>query len=773
MAVGSAAAHAGSIHDDILEAVRAGDSAAAIERLASIETADPERFRANNYDYLLGRLLEVRGDVPGATARYSDVVARRSNLAEYALWRLAGLARLEGNFPLERQFLDRLTGGYPGSVLMVRAIERSARSAFDAKDYRLALARLQPLAGTSGDGSRDALDRLATCRMRLGDTEGARRDFQRLLDGPPDDAAVVAARGLDELDAREGVALSEFDHIRRGRVYLNNRDWPGARAHFIAVANQPDAVNRTEALYAAGMTFYRTDGYDDAVRWWDGAASEFPDHPVGIRAALWAGHALQRAGKYDEAVARYEAFIARYPKDEQVEGAYRNAVDSWRAAGDAAKALSWCNRAEAAQPGTPLAAFAVFNRAKIRLVTGDSAGAMAELARLQQIGSRASGPGMPGPGEAEFLRAVCLERSGRVPEAIAAFLAIPAGRDSYYGNRASARIIALGATAKWREHVRRLLDATRASATKARSAGAAQVAKGAADRALRLTDDPAIRRQMLDVLAWAYGTLPAYARVSAPDLEPVGRPALEAGQPGVSRRDHAALANELAFLGLWDEAAPELAASGFGTRSPFSMAVYNARGVRADAAVQLGESMLAKLPADYHVELLPRAVAELAYPAPYSEALRAYALPLDVDPRFQLSIARQESRFQPWVKSAAAARGLMQFIPETASRIAASLRLEPFDQDDLYEPRTAIRIGARYLADLFVEFPGSPEAVAASYNGGEDNVARWRRRSADPADIDLAMAEVSFKETKGYVAKVMNNYWAYQALYTRELGPRP
>ncbi len=763
---------AATTRDEILAAVRSGDTASALERLTELEAGDPERFRANNYDYLLGRVLEVRGDFAGAAARYTGVLDRGSNLAEYALWRLAGLARLEGNFSLERQYLERIIGRYPGSVLTVRAIERAARSAYDAGDFKLALARLLPLAGTSGAGSRDALDRVATCRMQLGDAAGARRDFQRLLDGPPDDAAVVAARGLDELDAAEGVVLTEFDHVRRGRVYLNNRDWLGARRHFLEVTKMPAALNRVEALYTVGLTYYRTEEHDAAVQFWDTTAAEFPDHPSGIRAALWAGHSLQRAGRFSEAVARYDAFIVRYPRDDQVESAYRNAIDSWRSAGDAARALQWCQRAESAQPARPLATFAAFNRAKIRLASGDTAGALADFTRLKQgYPMREQGPGQPAPGEADLLRAVCLERLGRVPEAVAAYLAIRAGRDAYFGNRASERLIALGKSPKGRNEVGKLLEASVSLANGARSSGNAAAAKDSASRALRLTDDAATRRAMLDVLQWAYGKLPAYSRVVAPTLEQVGRTELAGNRP-VSDRSHGTLASELAFLGLWDEAAPELASSGFGSRSPFSMAVYNARGARADDAMQLGESIVAKLPDDFRVELLPRAVAELVYPAPYADALRSFALPLDVDPRFELSIARQESRFQPWVKSAAAARGLMQFIPETASKIAKSLKIEPFDQDDLYDPRIAIRIGARYLADLYALFPGNHAAVAASYNGGEDNVARWMKRSADPADIDLVVAEISFKESKGYVFKVMNNFWAYQALYSRDLGPR-
>jgi soluble lytic murein transglycosylase-like protein len=35
------------------------------------------------------------------------------------------------------------------------------------------------------------------------------------------------------------------------------------------------------------------------------------------------------------------------------------------------------------------------------------------------------------------------------------------------------------------------------------------------------------------------------------------------------------------------------------------------------------------------------------------------------------------------------------------------------------------------------------------------------------------MSEIAIPETKDYVAKVMNNYWAYQALYTPELTKPP
>jgi len=145
-----------------------------------------------------------------------------------------------------------------------------------------------------------------------------------------------------------------------------------------------------------------------------------------------------------------------------------------------------------------------------------------------------------------------------------------------------------------------------------------------------------------------------------------------------------------------------------------------------------------------------------------------HAPPRGVDPRFVTSIARQESRFQPDAKSVAAARGLMQFIAETAHDMAGQLALSDFTQDNLYDPDTAILFGSQYLANLFKQFPAQPQAIAASYNGGPENVARWIGRSRSN-EADRYVPELGFSQTKDYVFKVMTNFWIYQQLYDEKL----
>lgn len=156
------------------------------------------------------------------------------------------------------------------------------------------------------------------------------------------------------------------------------------------------------------------------------------------------------------------------------------------------------------------------------------------------------------------------------------------------------------------------------------------------------------------------------------------------------------------------------------------------------------------------------------YPAPYRQAILRAAKARQIDPRFILALIRQESVFKPTAKSPAGARGLMQFTIDAAQKYGPGAGLTGLRENQLYQPETSIILGAEYVRYLSNLFPRMLEPVAASYNGGEDNVARWLERSKRK-DPGVFTAEVGFDETKGYVQKVMSNYRAYRRLYTPEL----
>lgn len=166
-------------------------------------------------------------------------------------------------------------------------------------------------------------------------------------------------------------------------------------------------------------------------------------------------------------------------------------------------------------------------------------------------------------------------------------------------------------------------------------------------------------------------------------------------------------------------------------------------------------------------QLTARQIADS--PLMYTAELLRESKKRNIDPRFLLAIMKQESVFRADAKSPAGARGLLQLVYDTAIKYKDAAGFPDLQPDDLYKPSVNIAIGAEYVAFLRDEFGGMYEAVAASYNGGEDNALRWLNRSK-PKDAGVFTSEVGFAETKNYVFKVMNNYRIYRTLYSEDFA---
>lgn len=177
--------------------------------------------------------------------------------------------------------------------------------------------------------------------------------------------------------------------------------------------------------------------------------------------------------------------------------------------------------------------------------------------------------------------------------------------------------------------------------------------------------------------------------------------------------------------------------------------------------------------ADDRLAQIKTQIADVAdeYPVPYRSIVLSTAKAKKLDPRFILALIKQESVFKPQAKSPSGARGLLQLTIDAAQKYSARAGMPAVRENQLYEPAISIKLGGEYLAELSVMFPSLLEAVAASYNGGEDNVARWVKR-AKQKDPGVFTSEIGFEETKGYVQKVMNNYRVYQQLYAADLTRR-
>jgi soluble lytic murein transglycosylase len=818
-------------HERIRASIDGGDYATAITELQSLRAAEPMVFTLNNYDYLLARLSERLGNASMAEANYQRVVARSSVLSQYALWRLAQLARGGGNLPLERERLRQLISTAPLSLLKDAATARLGESFFESRDYASAIQTLRPRSSAAGNSSaREALSLIGEAYLRSNQKEAAREAFNNLVaqlpnSSQPDDFALSGVRGLDTLDSgsEEGALknapqLDESEHLRRAQIYNFNRDFAGARRHYAAIVERyKGSASVPEALYMIARGFYQERNFTEAIPYFQRVTKEYPESANARDALGYYAASLARLKRFDESIAAYRSIIERYGTGTTLERAYLNIIDTLRDAGRDADALLWVEQTRTRFKGQVTATLALFSQARIHLAQGAWDKALADFDALRSesnLGS-ATVPGSTNQAEVAFMRAYLLEQLGRTEDAINAYLAIPDGRNEYYGGRAKMRLRGLGKDEKSRSSVLARLEALRAEAQKALDGRQFEDARRAAQNALRLTDDAALRNELLEIARRAYSSLPAYNNLPVPRLLPVGRQNVLANNQAAASTTtptHRALADELLFLGLYDEGVPEMAvaekASGdvgaVETKTPaqdapvtgkeispqpekqavnppaasslsrdeaYTLAVLYMRGDNANHAVRYAEPLWKKVPADYLLELAPREMVELLYPAPYAEALIEYAPARGVDPRFVLSIMRQESRFRPEAKSNAAARGLLQFIPSTANQIAAELGLKDFRQDDLYNPRMAVLFGSQYMGNLFRQFPDMPQAVAASYNGGEDNVARWVAR-AHSNDMDRYVLEIGFTQSKDYVYKVLPNYWVYQTLYTEQLKRR-
>ena len=105
-----------------------------------------------------------------------------------------------------------------------------------------------------------------------------------------------------------------------------------------------------------------------------------------------------------------------------------------------------------------------------------------------------------------------------------------------------------------------------------------------------------------------------------------------------------------------------------------------------------------------------------------------------------------ESGFNTHAISPKGAVGLMQLIPPTAARYGVTAGKDGTIEKKLLDPKTNIRAGARYLADLIKMFPGRLELALAAYNAGEGAVQRAGNRIPN------------YPETQNYVKTVMQLY---------------
>ncbi len=124
----------------------------------------------------------------------------------------------------------------------------------------------------------------------------------------------------------------------------------------------------------------------------------------------------------------------------------------------------------------------------------------------------------------------------------------------------------------------------------------------------------------------------------------------------------------------------------------------------------------------------------------YIEHIISAAVTHRIDPAMIAAVVAVESNFNPKARSYAGAIGLMQINGVTARYLKIK---------NIYDPRTNILAGARYLRELLEKFDGDTKLMLAAYNAGPGAVKRYN--GVPP-----------YKETKKYIEKVMNFFHFYK-----------
>lgn len=153
------------------------------------------------------------------------------------------------------------------------------------------------------------------------------------------------------------------------------------------------------------------------------------------------------------------------------------------------------------------------------------------------------------------------------------------------------------------------------------------------------------------------------------------------------------------------------------------------------------------------------------FPFPFEETILNWSGQRQLNPLLVTSLIRQESRFEPQIKSPVGATGLMQVMPGTGEWIAEKINLTDYS---LTNPNDNVNLGTWYLDYTHQEYDNNSLLAIASYNAGPGNVAKWVKQYSFN-DPDAFVENIPFPETKGYVESVFGNYWNYLRLYNPDL----
>ncbi|WP_072570456.1 MULTISPECIES: murein transglycosylase [unclassified Enterobacter] len=161
---------------------------------------------------------------------------------------------------------------------------------------------------------------------------------------------------------------------------------------------------------------------------------------------------------------------------------------------------------------------------------------------------------------------------------------------------------------------------------------------------------------------------------------------------------------------------------------------------------------------------------EERFPLAYKDLFERYTSGKDISQSYAMAISRQESAWNPKVRSPVGASGLMQIMPGTATHTVKMFNIPGYSSPgQLLDPETNINIGTSYLQYVYQQFGNNRIFASAAYNAGPGRVRTWLGNSGGRIDAIAFVESIPFSETRGYVKNVL----AYDAYYQYFMGGKP
>ncbi len=728
----------------LVELQAAGQPEAALAQTRRVHADAPETRAGLGLCYLEGHLLEQLGRVDEASEAFATCLNETPVLGPWARYRLAGGQVRQGNPEIAAGVAATLLADRPPRVLVQPTAELLATSLDHGGDCRL-LGGV-PIARLPAPERRLLTLSQAKCRLAAGEADEAVAEMAALIRERGNDlVAFEAADRLHRLRPEARLAANRQETLLLGNTFHDHGVYDRSTELLgqIVLGLQTPSNSDFEIHYRWARSQFRQGRLEDAARHYGLLADNVTSARLSGQAIYQKARSEELSGNWIEAAADYRRAWLADPQGNYSVAALLGAMRlEWRR-GLEDEALDLYSVLTELRHDRAISARASLFLAASDIVQGriDRAGPWLDDALRASRSVEF---------EVRYWRGRLNEARGALDRAIEDYADLLAADLFHPLAREAERRLAEEPLSIYR---RRLADEFASSRDSARLYRAWLLHD-------RGSDEAEAARQSLQGNLVADPGVRAFLGLRT--VPPSDWPLWEG--PGGGPQEL------LLALGMWGDAA-EVVNRHFPVANP-RLALTAAEGLapsRPRRALLIAEILAQRAPRRVPEPLHPVAMRKALYPPAWSDLITEAARQRGLDPYLMWAIMRQESRFDHQAVSAASARGLMQFVFPTASRLAKKAGRPISTPRDLEDPALAVELGASYLEELGALFDNRQHVMLAAYNAGEAQAALWQRHCYTEG-ADEYFTKVGFRETRNYLAKVLDNVAQYHDLYEPDLG---